>query len=144
MSDYEKLQVGTLVVTSPREVTENYECAAWHKTLVVDPGSYPVFVYLTWMDRTECHLGHTLYASCKGVVKSASFTSRLGAHHGNDHGPQLVGEVHDTTIEMATFQLGEEKGLKLNPAIVSVKDGHHMLSHKNAGRTISADSSYGG
>lgn len=112
-----KILVGHLVVSMPREVTEYYECAAWHKTIVVCPGTYPVYAFPSYLDG---ELGHSLSAPVTGWIKSACFVSRLGSHYGKDDGPSKVGHLDEGHIRMATFDIDRYllEGLSLDALLV--------------------------
>lgn len=108
MTQYQIVQVGVYKLKEEREITQHYECAAWHKTLVCPPGEYPVYAHLTWVNVAEKTLGHSLYAPFEGVISSASFRNRIGAHMGSDDGPEMVGKMEKSSMSLPTFELDEE------------------------------------
>ena len=147
MTSYRKVRVGTLKVTEPREVTEYYECAAWHKTVRCEPGEYPVYAYLTWCDVAEGTLGHTLYAPFEGVVTSACFVNRIGAHYGSDSGPGMVGNPDHGSVRLATYALDgavEAGALELDPALITAEpcevEGRKYVFYRLARRVASPPS----
>lgn len=97
-----KMLVGTFTVKAAREVTEHYECAAWHKTILVQPGVCPVFAYVAWIDG---QIGHTLSAPVTGKVTSACFVARLGGSYGRDDGPSMIGKEDTGSIDLPTYCL---------------------------------------
>lgn len=144
MTNYRKVRVGTLKVTEPREVTEYYECAAWHKTVRCEPGEYPVYAYLTWCDIAEGTLGHTLYAPFEGAVTSACFVSRIGAHYGSDRGSELVGTQDRGSVRLSTYALDgavTSGTLELDPALIAAEpyevEGRKYVFYRLARRVAS-------
>lgn len=134
--NYTKVRVGYFTVREPREVTQYYECAAWHQTIRVEPGRYEVFVYLSPGDIHERHIS-SLYVPVQGPITSACFVARLGASYGRDDGPSKVGKVADGTIHLASYaREGEENpGLELDGSIVErywydTSSGHRQVSYR--------------
>jgi hypothetical protein len=123
--DYTKYRVGTLTVREPREVTQYYECAAWHKTVRCPAGTYAVYAYLNWCNVKEGNLGSTLYAPFDGVVTSACFVNRIGSHYGSDRGPEMVGHSDNGSVKIPNYAIDDhvQSGdLVLNPALVVAQE----------------------
>lgn len=114
-----KVRVGFLTVREPREVTEHYECAAWHQTIRVAPGRYEVFAFLEPGDIRERYI-RSFYVPVSGPITSACFVARLGASYGRDEGPSKVGKLADGTIRLSTYaREGEENpDLELDESVV--------------------------
>jgi len=116
-----KIKVGTYTLTKPREVTEHYECAAWHQTILVQPGSYGVYALV------EYGRLRSISAALRGVVVSACFIPLFG---GNPIGPDRTGRERLGTeqtgdISIATYWLGEAsdapKGLAFDDRALRVE-----------------------
>ena len=107
MNDIKKIRIGTLKILSPREETQHYECALWYKTVECPPGEYPVYAYLYPHQAKDGELGHTLYVSFTGVVKSACFTNRIGVYYGSDSGPKEVGTIQEGSLKISTISMHE-------------------------------------
>jgi hypothetical protein len=107
MNDIKKIRIGTLKVLSPREETQHYECALWHKTVECPPGEYPVYAYLCPHHAKDGELGHTLYIPFTGVVKSACFTNRIGAYYGSDSRPKEVGTIQESNLKISAISMHE-------------------------------------
>ena len=73
--NYEKLKIGTFLLKDQKEVSEDFENSSWTKTILVSPGIYDVYVYLTFLDFKEHSLGHSFYIPVKGPVIKADFGS---------------------------------------------------------------------
>jgi hypothetical protein len=105
-------KVGSVTLLRPLEVVQHFECAAWHQKILVQPGTHDLFCSVSWgMDSIH---GGSFWARVEGVVTSADFTSRLGAHHGgNEHGERLIGTTQPGTVQaaMAYGMVGEEPGV---------------------------------
>jgi hypothetical protein len=79
-----KIKVGTLALTTTRDVELPQEFAAWHQTVRVEPGTYDVFAYLAWSDGGLCV--QSLSAQCEGVTISSDFRAHmLGAWGKSDN-----------------------------------------------------------
>jgi len=102
MSTSQAYRVGTLHVTEPTKVQELFECAAWEREVLVQPGDYPVVVYPYWPEKSP---GHTLYAQCEGTITYATFQAIMGAQRGADHGPEEVGQTKRTSIKIPTYAM---------------------------------------
>lgn len=125
-----RLHVGYYTVTEEREVTQYYECAAWHQTIRVAPGRYAVYAYPRGND-----IGHTLYVPVSGPIASACFVSRIGASYGRDRGPETVGQTAEGSIHLNPYaRIGEEDpNLELDPSVVK----RHVFDTSSGGQMVS-------
>lgn len=123
----ERVIVGTFTVHTPARVTKHFECAAWHRTFEVDPGTYTVVALPQPGQRREGNLGHSLYVEIPAehaTVVSASFISLFGGvpiSGTNDSGAEEVGTKMETSIALPTYDLHrhvESGDLKLDKALV--------------------------
>lgn len=97
-----KIRIGTYCVREARDVTEHYECAAWHKTIRCEPGVYDAFAYPYIYDG---RLGHSIYVPVSGPVTSAYFRSQwCGVPFGEDHGgKEAIGKVETISIKLGEY-----------------------------------------
>lgn len=65
--------LGYLILDEPKEFTELFECAAWYKRILVQPGRYPVYAHsLGYRDP------YYAVASLPGMVIGSNFSSYFG------------------------------------------------------------------
>lgn len=50
VSEFKKIQIGTLTTEAPKIVTRHYETAAWSMEITAPAGTYPVYAYTRWSD----------------------------------------------------------------------------------------------
>jgi len=58
MPNPEKVQVGTLVLTEPKKVTQHYETARWYTIIEAPPGEYPIY-RTVWYGTPHYHISYT-------------------------------------------------------------------------------------
>lgn len=92
--------VGRLKVLKAFVVTEYFECAAWFRSVSVEPGIYDLVAY---PNAAEQYMGHALYAKVPGTVTDACFVSRIGAHYGRDDGKKMIGEQTETHVKIGPY-----------------------------------------
>jgi len=120
----EPIKVGRLMVRKEMEVTQHYECAAWHQTIKVAPGIYDL---LAWHSE-DGHIS-TIGARVSGPITSACFQSRIGAHYGKDSGPETVGQPADGFVSVCAYgdvgdKTWESTGdvlVRLDPSVCDVE-----------------------
>lgn len=105
MADYIKVKVGTYKVEEKTTYTTHYECAAWHQDVEVEPGEYPVYVYL----RHYGEHAHSLYVDATGTVSSACFRSQwAGNPFGDDRGgKEALGKVAKASISIPSYAIND-------------------------------------
>lgn len=102
-----RIKVGE--ITYSKEFTERltFECAAWHRDVLVQPGTYPVFAYIEWTcDGGGMFRLRNLRAECEGVITSASFQALWGGspiHGTKDRGLDEIGRKHTVYPYIATY-----------------------------------------
>lgn len=65
--------LGYLIIKEPQEFTESFECAAWYRRVVVQPGKYEVYADYLGYDRP-----YYAVAKLPGVVTASNFSSYFG------------------------------------------------------------------
>lgn len=126
MHPYCKVRIGTYKLDKEMTLTQHYECALWHKDVLVQPGTYDLYVYISPGDLRENTLGHTAYAHAPGIVTDACFAPRFGAHIGEDReGKAMIGREDVGSIQLATYSIDEavKAGLiELDPEVITYED----------------------
>ena len=108
--------VGTFTIAEPREDTQHFETALWHRTGRFDPQTVELrllYGNYFWPDR--------LLTEVEGVVTSACFLSRLGGSYGGDRGPEEVGNTMRYTISLRP-NVGDSNCVDLLPEYEWLRD----------------------
>lgn len=105
MSNSYKIEIGTFTLTEKRIVRKSYECAAWFTDVEVQPGTYPVFAYVSWtFDGGGMYRLHSMSAQCDGViVDNCQVALWAGNRIGNNPGPDHRGEQDVAHIELPVY-----------------------------------------
>jgi len=101
----QRVLVGSFVLAEPTEFTTHYECAAWYKKVLVQPGTYPVYAYPRPSERD---LGHTLYVDAEGEVTDASFQPLFGGvpiRGAEDSGKREIGQREKASITIPNYAI---------------------------------------
>ncbi len=133
MSNYERFVVGAFVVPEIATTTQHYECAAWHRTFRVEPGTYEVVAMIGGASWSEGSLGSSLYVEIPSAeITSACLIALFGgvAIRGKDgktfdEGPSMVGTRDSTSIKLPTYCLHDyvlDGRLTLDESLVSAHD----------------------
>lgn len=100
MTTFYRIYIGTLTLTESREVSIPQSYAAYHETVRVEPGTYPVYAYIVPRFGCEPARVHSISAHAEGITASCYY------------GPgtqDRVGKPSKAHIELPTYGVVSDK-----------------------------------
>lgn len=104
-------KIGTITVPHKRTVTQTYECAAWYRQIVLEPGTFDVTLGFTWYGSPD----FALFGQ-SGTVIGSCFDSLFCGNLIAKKRDQDIGEKADYTTALRAYLLNEQTIGTLNLA----------------------------
>lgn len=97
------MKIGTITIETVRQATEHYECAAWHRSYDLAPGTSDLSLTLN----PECWPQFVCFGQ-EGTVTSSCFDSLYCGQILRPHRNEDVGQKHRHATQLYAYQLAEQ------------------------------------
>lgn len=98
------MKIGTITIAEPREVTQYYECAAWYRKMICDPGTFDVNLHLS----PECWPQWILFGQ-PATVTGSCFDSLFCGNIIRAKRDEDVGQRADYTTQLYAYLIQTQK-----------------------------------